>query len=103
MLSLARAGRGGLVLDTGPPGLGKTALLRELAATSEKAASWWATAGELEDQAPFGVVRQLLDRTLRECPEAERSGFPQDQRGPSSTTSWADRPDRWTRPRCSMA
>jgi DNA-binding CsgD family transcriptional regulator len=60
-------GRGSVVLVEGPPGIGKTALL---AAVREHAAgqgvrSLGAIGGELEQDLPFDIVRQLFEPPLR--------------------------------------
>ncbi|HYZ29487.1 MAG TPA: AAA family ATPase [Thermoleophilaceae bacterium] len=62
----AKASRGSLTLIEGPAGIGKTRLL-ELArerAEAEGMAVLAARGGELERDFSFGVVRQLLERTL---------------------------------------
>ncbi|HYZ81731.1 MAG TPA: AAA family ATPase, partial [Solirubrobacteraceae bacterium] len=62
----ARASRGALTLIEGPAGIGKTRLL-EVArkrAEAEGMAVLAARGGELERDFSFGVVRQLLERTL---------------------------------------
>jgi DNA-binding CsgD family transcriptional regulator len=68
-LADARAGNGRLVLIEGPAGIGKTALLGE---TTERARSSGVLAlsargAELELGFPYGLVRQLLEPTLREA------------------------------------
>ena len=71
----AGAGRGGVVAVLGPAGIGKTSLLD--AAREQAAARGFAVlaarGGELERDFPYGVARQLLERTLRELPESRRS------------------------------
>lgn len=69
------AGRqGGCLCVLGAPGVGKTALVRRVAAEARArdARVLTATAGELESHAPFGVVRQLLDRALAGLGAGER-------------------------------
>src|SRR5690349_24919441 len=66
-------GRGGLALVTGPPGLGKTTLLQHAAADADGVIVWRATAGQLEDQSPYGVVRQLLGRPLMAVSDSDRA------------------------------
>ncbi len=62
-LAAASEGRGGVVFVEGPAGVGKTALLRELAARGRNAGARVLTASgsELEREYPFGMVRQLLE------------------------------------------
>ena len=63
----AAAGAGAFVVTEGPPGIGKSALLR--AAREEAGArgvpSLYARGGELERAFPYGVARQLLERPAR--------------------------------------
>jgi DNA-binding CsgD family transcriptional regulator len=65
LLAAARAGRGGLVVITGPAGIGKTVLLTEAA---ERAGRWGRVlagrGGELEGGFSFGVARQLFEPLL---------------------------------------
>ena len=66
LLAAARAGRGGLLLVTGPAGIGKTALI---AAAEDRAlrAELRVLSGrgrELEGEFSFGVARQLLEPLL---------------------------------------
>lgn len=73
-LASARAERGGLVLVEGEGGIGKTRLL---AATAADAAAadvqvLRATGRILEQDMPFGVVRQLIDPILRRAGARER-------------------------------
>jgi DNA-binding CsgD family transcriptional regulator len=64
-IEAASANEGGVVLIEGPPGIGKTRLLREGAAlASESFDVLWARADELERELPFGVVRQLFEPRL---------------------------------------
>ncbi|MBJ7358525.1 LuxR family transcriptional regulator [Nocardioides sp.] len=74
LLDRLTGGQGGAFCVLGPAGAGKTALLRSLAedAATRGARTLTATAGELESHAPFGVVRQLLDRAVAEIPASER-------------------------------
>ena len=66
-LSRAGAGDGTLLLIEGPPGVGKTALLRQARAEAERAGIMplEATGSELEQPFAFGVVRQLLEPVIR--------------------------------------
>ncbi|MEV4319074.1 AAA family ATPase [Actinocrispum sp. NPDC049592] len=70
LLVRAVGGQGLTALVEGPPGIGKTALL---AATAEHAAELGmqvvtAIGGELEQDMPFAIVRQLFERPLRARP-----------------------------------
>ncbi|MCO1574445.1 AAA family ATPase [Crossiella sp. SN42] len=76
LLTAAAAGRGRTALVEGVPGIGKTALL---AAAGELAAGrgfrvLTASGGELEQDLPFAMVRQLFDPALREAEPEVRSG-----------------------------
>jgi DNA-binding CsgD family transcriptional regulator len=59
-------GNGGTVLVTGPPGIGKSRLLDECADRSrgEGVRTLRATASDMEQKFPYGVVRQLLESTI---------------------------------------
>lgn len=74
-LEALAAGRGGVRVMTGPPGIGKTRLLDELAARSpEEMLVLRGRASELEHMFPFGVVIDALDdylRSLAHSPLAE--------------------------------
>jgi DNA-binding CsgD family transcriptional regulator len=69
-LSGACAGDGTLLLVEGPPGVGKTALIRAARAEAERAGirPLEATGSELEQPFAFGVVRQLLEPVVRREP-----------------------------------
>ena len=62
----ARLGRGSVLLVEGPAGIGKTAILRlaHALAPAAGAGTLEASAGELERDFPFGVVRQLFEPVL---------------------------------------
>ena len=74
LLAAAREGRGGMLLITGPAGIGKTVLL---AAARERAGRAGVRVlagrgGELERRFSFGVARQLFEPLLGEEPERGR-------------------------------
>jgi DNA-binding CsgD family transcriptional regulator len=73
-LDEARAGTGRLVVIEGPAGIGKTVLLGEaLARARARGARTLASRGaELERGFPYGVVRQLLEPTLRAASPSHR-------------------------------
>ncbi|HEX4305103.1 MAG TPA: AAA family ATPase [Solirubrobacterales bacterium] len=70
----ARDGAGGLLLVEGDPGIGKTALLAAAAeiAAEEGLAVFAARGGELEESSGFGIVQQLLERSVAGADRAER-------------------------------
>jgi DNA-binding CsgD family transcriptional regulator len=70
----ARSGAGRLLLVEGDPGAGKTALLAAAAevATGEKLTVLGGRGGELEITHGFGVVQQLLERSVVRADGAER-------------------------------
>src|SRR6476646_8538855 len=71
LVEQAASGRGGVVLIQAQAGLGKTELLR-MAGTLAEAAGLRvvrARGSELDRTFGFGVVRQLLERVVRESPD----------------------------------
>lgn len=66
LLDDARAGRGRLLILEGPAGIGKTRLLAPIHERAEAAGmrTLRARAGELEQDFPFGIVRQLFEAVL---------------------------------------
>ena len=74
-LSGARAGKGRLVLISGPAGVGKTALVRSVRRQGEATGMMVLRARgvELEQGFAFGVVRQLLERVVLGSEPVERA------------------------------
>jgi DNA-binding CsgD family transcriptional regulator len=77
LLTASRAGRGGVLLITGPAGIGKTVLL---AAARERASQAGmrvlaGRGGELESGFSFGVTRQLFEPLLANAGVAEREAL----------------------------
>ena len=66
LLQDARAGRGRLLVLEGPAGIGKTRLLSAIheCANATGMRILQARAGELEQDFPFGIVRQLFEASL---------------------------------------
>jgi DNA-binding CsgD family transcriptional regulator len=76
-LALAAQGQSGLVLITGPAGIGKTALCDAAVGSARHAGMRVLSArgGELETGFSFGVVRQLVEPLLATATGAERRGL----------------------------
>lgn len=74
LLAAAAAGTGGVVEVSGPAGIGKTSLLAASATLAAESGMRCLTARgrELDRGFSFGVVRQLFERMLHDCSEAER-------------------------------
>ena len=74
LLERARNGDGALAVIEGPPGIGKTALLRETAdlAAARGFTVLQARASQLEQGFTFGIARQLLERRTQKATPAER-------------------------------
>jgi AAA ATPase domain len=74
LLAAARAGHGGVVVITGPAGIGKTVLLTEARERAGRAGMGVLAGrgGELESGFSFGVARQLFEPLLAGAAPAER-------------------------------
>lgn len=74
-LRAAADSQGCVLLVTGLPGIGKTALLDAAQRGARQAGMviLAARGGELESHFPYGVVRQLFESALRHAPASERS------------------------------
>jgi DNA-binding CsgD family transcriptional regulator len=74
LLAAARAGRGGVLLITGPAGIGKTALLGAARERAEQAGMrvLAGRGGELEGGFSFGVARQLFEPLVAGAGATER-------------------------------
>ncbi|MGA2829956.1 MAG: ATP-binding protein [Streptosporangiaceae bacterium] len=59
-LTAARAGRPGVVVVEGEPGIGKTALLRQAVRLAPDASVMWASGDPVESALEGGMARQLL-------------------------------------------
>jgi predicted ATPase len=75
-IARAQDGDGALVVIEGPPGIGKSSLLRAARAEAGVRGVRWlyARGGELERDFPYGVARQLLERPARAGGERLLSG-----------------------------
>jgi DNA-binding NarL/FixJ family response regulator len=74
LLGAARAGHGGVLLVTGPAGIGKTMVLEAARERAGKAGMrvLAGRGGELESDFSFGVARQLFERLVADAGAAER-------------------------------
>jgi DNA-binding CsgD family transcriptional regulator len=77
LLTTARAGRGGVVVITGPAGIGKTALLTEAEERAGRAGMrvLAGRGGELEGGFSFGVARQLFEPLLTGAAPADEAAL----------------------------
>ena len=77
LLSAARAGRGGVLLITGPAGIGKTVLLGAARQRAGQAGMrvLAGRGGDLEGDFSFGVARQLFEPLLAGAGAAEREAL----------------------------
>ena len=74
LLDRVRGGEGATVLVVGEAGVGKSLLLRELLRSVSELTVLRARGDELEQESPFGVVRQLLEPVLRTAADAVWDG-----------------------------
>jgi DNA-binding CsgD family transcriptional regulator len=72
LVASARAGSGGAIVVEGPPGIGKSSLLAAARASAADLRVLTARGGELEQEFPFGIVRQLLEPVVLGADAAER-------------------------------
>lgn len=73
---IAAGGDGGVVLVEGPPGIGKTAVLRAAGARAERrprVSVLQAVASELDRDFPFGLIHQLLDPVIEAADDDRRA------------------------------
>jgi len=77
LLTTARTGRGGVVVITGPAGIGKTALLTEAEERAGRAGMrvLAGRGGELEGGFSFGVARQLFEPLLTGAAPADEAAL----------------------------
>ena len=77
LISAACAGHGGVLLVTGPAGIGKTALLEAARERATRAGMrvLAGRGGELESGFSFGVARQLFEPLLAGASAAEREAL----------------------------
>jgi hypothetical protein len=72
LVASARAGSGGAIVVEGPPGIGKSSLLAAARASAADLRVLTARGGELEQEFPFGIVRQLLEPVVLGADAADR-------------------------------
>src|SRR5215471_8302397 len=77
LLAAARAGRGGVLVITGPAGIGKTVLVTEAGARAGRAGMrvLAGRGGELEGGFSFGVARQLFEPLLADAAPADEEAL----------------------------
>lgn len=75
LAAVVAGGEGRVAVVTGPPGIGKTALLTLVSERARASAQvLTAVGGDFERDLPFGIVRQLLDSTVRARARATAGG-----------------------------
>src|SRR5947209_3544284 len=74
-LLAAASGKGAVLLVEGPPGIGKTALLAAVQrlADARGLRTLTAVGGELDQELPFAIIRQLFEPALRAASPAARA------------------------------
>lgn len=72
-LTAVAAGEGRVLLVCGPAGIGKSTLLREAWRRARGLEVLTARGGDLERDYGYGIVRQLLERRVRQASNAERA------------------------------
>ena len=77
LLAAARAGRGGVLVITGPAGIGKTVLVTEAGERASRAGMrvLAGRGGELEGGFSFGVARQLFEPLLADAAPADEAAL----------------------------
>jgi predicted ATPase len=77
LLASARAGNGGVLVVTGPAGIGKSSLLGEVREQARLSGMRVLSGrgGELEGDFSFGVARQLFERLLATAARAQRDAL----------------------------
>ena len=77
LLEGARSGAGRALVIEGPPGIGKTELLRRTRALARKRGflALSATGAEVERDFAYGVVRQLLEQPLAQSSSEQRASL----------------------------
>jgi DNA-binding CsgD family transcriptional regulator len=77
LLEGARSGAGSVLVIEGPPGIGKTELLRRTRALARERGflTLSATGAEIERDFVYGVVRQLLEQPLAQVSSEERASL----------------------------
>ena len=77
LLAAARAGRGGILVITGPAGIGKTVLVTEAGERASRAGMrvLAGRGGELEGGFSFGVARQLFEPLLADAAPADEAAL----------------------------
>jgi DNA-binding CsgD family transcriptional regulator len=82
-LATVPAGAGGVLAAVGEPGIGKTALLRAIAAGARERGMrvLWARGSQFEREFPFSIARQLFEPLVRGSGAAERDRLLSDAAG----------------------
>src|SRR3954452_20822301 len=82
LIDRAATGGGWVLVITGPPGIGKSALLAELAERAAEAsvAAHSVHATRLGGEIPFGLARWLLEPAVRAAPSVLEAGWARNAR-----------------------